>query len=399
MILRFHNQVSEVVTNDHQPKNNVQVILSHVYLPALDARKGTCQLSSTEINIPQADMAPTTASVFTPEPKVDIDFTCAAREILQVLRGELSQRELSKKLGYTFNQVGKWESGVTQIKWDDFLQVCKALNAPLERAFSNEFITPEPELTSLVTLKTLSNHFSAGIEQDKKTRASMKKWLSGNSAPDLAEVLKFMASRIALMLKWLSALIDCNQVPCLREANDLYFARSNAAFRNPNADLIYAALSLDAYQKLDHHDDHLLTTHTSCSLTQIRQIINDLHLNGFIQFDGKKYIPISHTETHSSQWETICQMTTMATQRYSVESPLSQQIPHMDFYFSVATSRVVPLSTQGSKTVRDLIWKYQSELLEVIKRDQLPKHHLLNIILHSYRSNTNAPEDPDFENV
>jgi hypothetical protein len=294
----------------------------------------------------------------------------------------MSQRQLSDLLGYTFNQVGKWESGATQLKWDDFLQVCKTLGISIENAFWNEFPTPEPALTSLSTLRSLSLHFASGACLDKQMRKSMEKWLSGKSVPDFAEVLRFMGGRITLMLTWLSEIVDCSQIPSLCEANKVYFARSQEIFKTPDAMLIYSALYLDAYQLSESHDEELLTELTACSLTQIRQVIQALHLNRFVHFDGNKYIPLPHSEAHSRNWEAVCRSTQRAA--LCLDS-------------SIARARVTPLSAQGSRLVRDLIWKYQIELGEIIKRDRSPKQHLLTVILHSYRSNTNAPDDPDYD--
>lgn len=398
-MLRFHNEAEEIVCKDSLPKNNVQVILSQAYLPVANTHKTSGQIDRTghESQNPCGTNSLASLVAVGLEPDLKIDFAGAAREILQVMRGELSQRQLSDKLGYTFNQVGKWESGATQLKWDDFLRVCKILGISIENAFWREFLTPVPEPTPLSTLKALSYHFSAGTSLNKQMRKSMDKWLSGKSIPDFAEVLRFMGNRISLMLTWLSEIVDCSKIPSLYEANNLYLARSQAVFRTPDAMLIYSALSLDAYQKLECHNEELLAEHTTCSPTQIRQVIQALHLNGFVHFDGKKYIPLPHSEAHSRNWEAISRSTQKAALRYSVEPFSCAQNPLLSSDCSAATARVIALSAQGSRSMRDLIWKYQSELGEIIKRDKSPRQHLVTVILHSYRSNTNAPDDPDSE--
>lgn len=398
-ILRFHNEVEEIIHSDVLPKNNVQVILAHTYLPVAYP----CQESGERAPTPPelkgtktATKLPSLNAVHS-EPESKIDYACAARQILQVMRGTLSQRQLSYKLGYSFNQVGKWESGATQLKWDDFFHICNVLGVSIEHAFWQEFLTPESELTPLTALKVLNHHFTAGTNLDKQIRRSMEKWLSGKSVPDFAEVLKFMSGRIALMLTWLSEIVNCSKIPSLSEANAFYFARSQTVFKASDTMLIYSALCLDAYQQLENHNEELLTRLTSCSVTQIREVLQALNSNGFVHFDGHKYHPLPYSEAHSRNWEAVCRSTQRAALRYSSEPlslPGSAELP---FDFSVARSRVVALSAKGSRLLCDLIWKYQSEIGEVIKRDKSPKHHIVTVILHSYRSNTNAPNDPDSE--
>ncbi|MFL5814057.1 MAG: helix-turn-helix domain-containing protein [Bdellovibrionia bacterium] len=398
-VLRFHNEAEEIISKDAHPKTNVQIILSHAFLPVASAHKSSGQPAAKEKSHPNTigTSAPPSLMEFAQEPEVKIDFATTSRQILQAMRGELSQRQLSDKLGFTFNQVGKWESGATQLKWDDFLRICKTLGISIENSFWHGYLTPEPELTPLSTLRILSHYFAAGTSLNKQMHKSMERWLSGKAVPDFAEVLKFMSNRMALMLTWLSEIVDCSKIPSLSEANDFYLARSQATFKASDAMLIYSALYLDAYQQLEHHSEELLAELTACSPPLIRQVLHSINLNGFVHFDGNKYIPLPHSEAHSRNWDAVCRSTQRAALTYSTQSLSLGQNPDLGLDFSVSRARVIALSAPGSRLIRNLIWRYQTELGEIIKRDKFPKQHLMTVILHSYRSNTNAPDDPDNE--
>lgn len=62
-----------------------------------------------------------------------------SREIIIHLRGGRTQTELSSLLGYSFNQVSKWESGATLFLWQNFIDLNEALQLPWSKNFNDCF--------------------------------------------------------------------------------------------------------------------------------------------------------------------------------------------------------------------------------------------------------------------
>ena len=94
---------------------------------------------------------------------LNLNYQQLAEQIVRHLRGDITQRQLSANLGFTFNQVGKWESGATQIKWDDFLYLCKILEVPIEKYFRNTFWMIDTEFNALSTIISLDNNLGLSL--------------------------------------------------------------------------------------------------------------------------------------------------------------------------------------------------------------------------------------------
>src|ERR1041385_2422027 len=122
-----------------------------------------------------------------------ISYKTLAEEVLCQLRGELSQRQLSEKLGYTFNQIGKWESGAVRIKWDDFLRLAQVVNVPIEQGFRHLFWNFDGEFGATRSIRSLIQHFYLKTIRGPWSPHSMKKWLRGDSFPDLCAVFEMLA--------------------------------------------------------------------------------------------------------------------------------------------------------------------------------------------------------------
>lgn len=69
----------------------------------------------------------------------EFDFENLAAEFVRALRGADTQIELSRALGYTFNQIAKWENGEKKLMWSDLIQLCKQKKLDLQRALKLTF--------------------------------------------------------------------------------------------------------------------------------------------------------------------------------------------------------------------------------------------------------------------
>lgn len=61
------------------------------------------------------------------------------RELLQSIRGHLSQEVVRKRLGSNYNVLYQWESGRVEPSWDQFVEYCKACKKDVGRALRESF--------------------------------------------------------------------------------------------------------------------------------------------------------------------------------------------------------------------------------------------------------------------
>lgn len=64
-----------------------------------------------------------------------LNYEMLTMKVIKTLRGSCTQLELSKMLGYSYNQYTKFESGLKVFRISDFFKVCEVLKRPLRPVF------------------------------------------------------------------------------------------------------------------------------------------------------------------------------------------------------------------------------------------------------------------------
>lgn len=329
--------------------------------------------------------------------RFEIDFERLAQEVLVQLRGDQTQRELSQKLGFSFNQVGKWEAGVTHPKWVDFLRLIEVLKiAPAQSAFKRFFWAFEGDFNVPRTIEAIEKAVLLSAHPEYSDRGLPQRWIKGELSPDLAAVFKAMDTRPAILLGWLSTFLDCSKLSTIAKPYANFAARIESVFQDPNCIYVNAALDLPIYQKLDHHDEALLAEHAACTVPRLRKTLKTLQAFGIIRFDGRKYLPgvfdYSFSGLPSAKLRSFTKYTTeLAARRYPTERIFID--PEKTPNISVSSARVAALSSDAAKKVRELVLRFHNEVAEIVEKDHFAKDNVQVILLHSFASNINSQAD------
>lgn len=324
-----------------------------------------------------------------------LDFEKLAQEIIRQLRGPLSQRALSEQMGFSFNQVGKWESGATQIKWGEFLSLAQTLQTPIENYFRYSFVYRQPEFTVDTTLQTLVSRLNLLSNREDRMKALGRKWMKGHVNPSFSEVLRVMGSKAPLLFGWLSLFADCNLLASLKDSHEIFLKNVEAVLENPSVVFVNAALHLKRYQELELHDETMLAEHSACSCEELRQALKVLLKFDLIMFDGRKYLPsffdfsfsgLRHPKLRGLTKAATC----LAAARYPdqpiVIDPKRVRNP------SQSSVRVVAMSSEAARKIAELIEIFHNQADEIVNADHLDKDNVQIILLHSFASNINSPD-------
>lgn len=327
---------------------------------------------------------------------LQINFQTTSQEILKYMRGSLTQRELSTKLGFSFNQVGKWESGFTQIKWPQFIDLCSLSGISIEEKFRyafftmatpTEFNTPNiiKAILKKLNLKQTKNHLNLPI----------KKWLNQKTTPDLAEIIQLLSINPPDLFCWLDLFLDCRQIPSLQNSFEEYLKNIDLVFSNPVSIYVIEALQLQEYAQASVHNPILLAEHSTCTIQQLNQSLSQLLELKLISFDGKKYYPNSHRLSfpgvRNPKIRSLTQYTTQLTaERYSLQPAEKTSKKYNPSQSSV---RVNAMSAEAAQKVLELIVKLHTDVEEIKKNDNAPKNNVQIILMHSFASNINPPKN------
>ena len=174
-----------------------------------------------------------------------------AKEIVVGLRGQLSQRDLSAKLGFQFNQVGKWEAGATLFHWQDFTKLCEVLEIPWRKHAGEVFLfhsTPEDHSFPIFSILC---QFHGPLDLDDvatalhKSRSSIQRLLHDQVKLDFVDVLRLMDYRPYVLQSWLTRFIALSQLPSAGEKFDHETTMFKSLLSLPWAPIVNAALRLE----------------------------------------------------------------------------------------------------------------------------------------------------------
>lgn len=318
-----------------------------------------------------------------------------AEELIIYLRGKRKQRELSSNLGFSFNQVGKWESGVTQIKWTHFTQLCLYLKIPIYDHIQYFFWTLNDDYSTASCLRAIDKSIQLQKSSDKDNSKLLKKWLGKKLEPDLSEVLKIIDSHPGVLIGWLGRFLDCSKIETLKLAFDRLQVASEAIMDNPLSVYVNAALQLEAYKKSPTHDEKFLAEHATCTTQELRTLLSKMLKAGIIHFDGKKYLSrssqfFSFSFSQNPNLRGLTKYTTdLASQRYSL-IPATRPDPRK-FNYSAGSVRVAALSEKMATQVGELVKEFHGRMADLLKQDNEPKTNVQVILIHSFASNINSP--------
>lgn len=320
------------------------------------------------------------------------------REIVKALRGDLTQRELSLRLGYTFNQVGKWESFATQVSWDDFIKLAENLEKPLEAPFRSFFWAFSGEFNSKNIINFLLSDHSSVHAAILWTPSAIRRLRSGEAQLMLADALQVIGVQRPLLFGWLRHFVDPMKLPEVSADYADFLRQIEIVGSDPLCVYVQAAIGLDVYQRLERHDDGLLARHSTCSISDLRKVLKTLVENRIIYFDGLKYKPLgpafSFGGLKSLKLRSLTQYTTTLTaNRYSAV-PMANTLNDW-INPSVSSVRVSPMSVEASQKVLDLVDHFYRNVAEIVANDTGPKENLQIFLMHFYPSVANAPDGND----
>lgn len=320
----------------------------------------------------------------------EIDYYDLTRSFIKKLRGDqLTQRELSEKLGFSFNKVGKWESGATQLKWADFFSVAEALGVSIEDKFEAVFGHTRVEMTPYGIIKFLENSFALDSVNQESIARLQKKWKSEDASPDFAEVLMVFDLRPSMMMGFLTQFVDCSEVEELTAEYEIFLQQQNVLHENPVAGFVLEGLQLKDYKNLAEHDDELLARHSGCSVEELKKTLRNLLALKVITYDDRKYnttgIDFSYSSLATPKMRRFNKYTLeFLAKKYPIEG--TRPVPGTYVNVGSSSHRVVALSRSASEKVEKLIAKFHNEVGEVVKLDDEEKDNVQVITVASISS-------------
>jgi transcriptional regulator with XRE-family HTH domain len=175
-----------------------------------------------------------------------MDLEKLEKEFLRAIRGRLSQSQLSQKLGYRSNKVYKWESGLNNMSWLEFIRVAeirrlnfkpsvrKLLGYKGKLQNTAEF---SKFLVGTVSFRDISQRLNI-------SEGLIEKWLKGKSIPSLLQVLIMIEFIYRVLPEFIAGFVDVELVPSIADLFNKKRQQKTAIANNPALEMALVSLSL-----------------------------------------------------------------------------------------------------------------------------------------------------------
>lgn len=214
-------------------------------------------------------------------------------ELIRALRGRRSQSQLSRRLGFSYNQVSRWESGERAIRWKDFVELCAACGQPLGKnvlLLGGEPARPADHSAIFTAL------FDTSDPAELSARAGVSRhvarlWLDPEKSVDLEDVLRVAEGRGRSPAVFLANFLPAEQtIPCLAEQMTRVRKAAHYCSRHPSLGVVSLFLSLKTYRDLPRHVPGFVAEHLGLTIDEEKFLLSLLVELDIIRYEADKWV-------------------------------------------------------------------------------------------------------------
>lgn len=223
-----------------------------------------------------------------------MDFHEKIQQLVRLLRGSETQKSLSAQLGYSYNIVGRWESGTNKVLWDDFLALATELEIPIEKI-----------LFDLCGLN-FQDYKDSGLlvqffRRGKMTDDRLEKYFSSQKILRLSRGdtrLSLEDFLILVELSWGRSQRFFDLLKPYTNSKSLVSHElgeyNNFVGNNPRSAIIRMALDLKGYKDLNQHSHKYLADICGLTDSQVKESLNAMLAIDAIRWEGKHFVSNLH---------------------------------------------------------------------------------------------------------
>ncbi len=228
------------------------------------------------------------------------DYDTLARELVRALRARRSQTQLSRRLGCRSNVLYTWEAGLRWPTASMTMELASRTRVDIAGAWARFFRTPpiwleEAEVLRPATLARLLDDLRGAVpivevaRRAGKSRFAVARWLSGDAEPRLPDFLRLIEATSLRLLDWLACFVEMDSLASVAGAWHQLEAERRAAYEAPWTQGVLRALELDAYARLDEHDDAWVAGQLGIGVGEVSAAIVTLAGAGQLVRQGRRW--------------------------------------------------------------------------------------------------------------
>lgn len=326
-----------------------------------------------------------------------MNFVQIKKELLIALRGERTQVEISRMLGYSFNQWHKWESEQKWMRWNEFVEVLRVLMVPIEDVFRELYAFKKQAASGrdLDDFRVVLDCFCAGwstqkvagiLKQDEDV---IRRWVREGVSPSLETVLFLIQERTNDLSTFVANLVPIQQIPTLRDFHQTVVAHKAVEVKYPFSAAVEACFLLESYKALEKHSDEWIADRVKVPVKLVQELIATLVQQEIVENRSGKYQLLKQTDLRGISKRGLTEINGYWARRglgrLDYLSALDN-VPATDtpdaFMF-----RVAAVSRRASEEIRAKLLQCSRDVYDIIIADEDPPVEVRAILTHYFETN------------
>jgi transcriptional regulator with XRE-family HTH domain len=180
----------------------------------------------------------------------EISFKDITLHIIREIRGIKSQNYVNSRLGFSSNQMSRWERGQAKMDWYSFNLFCKVLKIDLQTIFDRFFHYSQDinNITSLIKHIIGNMHLGEVANKTGVSESKLRRWLRDDSVVSLQDFISFLYHLDEIQfLHIISSIIDIKKIPELEQRVHQSEIIIRVFMEYPDISLILLALESKTY--------------------------------------------------------------------------------------------------------------------------------------------------------
>lgn len=317
-----------------------------------------------------------------------IRYAHLVRLVIKEIRGKSTQKKMSEKLGYNFNQWHKWESGQKTLMLKDLKKIALELkinlNLPIQIIAEVEDFSSKS--SGFLVKKIIQKYGGFNSLQAQKrlslSKSTLHRIVNSKRDVEVAFIFECLGELSSTLPFFISFLAKNYKDSSLREVIYKMTRQVHLEGDFPWLSAIEACLEIKQYKKLPSHSDRFIANQLGLSVTTVKQGLNLLMENQAIAKVADKYVlnfkrvdmetSIVDSARFANFW------TRVSTKRYKT-------IDGVPITRKGWSSRVFPVSDEAHDEIVKLKDRFISEMTSVLHKDrEQTKTKIQVLILHFF---------------
>lgn len=209
---------------------------------------------------------------------------------IKIMRGNRTQNELSRILGYNYNIVNRWEKGTKKILWNDIVVLCQSNGIALDKVlfelcgFRGLRRLNGPHIVQLL----VENDSSKKIAREHFSNQKIRRLMAGESQLSFEDFLRIVEIVFSRSRRFFDLVLERENF--IKLFGDNYLEYNDLVGKNPALAMVRMVVDLKGYKTLPEHSSEYLANRTGLSVLEINSMLAVLENIGMIRWENKRFV-------------------------------------------------------------------------------------------------------------